>query len=455
MNTPEKRGSFLGLLPLIIFISLYIAATAITGDASTMPLNVGITIAIIFSMLFAFTKKGPKRTFDDLFSMFCKGGGNGTLILMVFIFLVAGMFYLVTDKMGAAKSASNLGLSLLPSGMVLPGLFLIACALSFSLGTSMGTVTTLMPIAIEISVTGHVNPALTAGIVVGGAMFGDNLSLVSDTTIAATRSQDVAMRPKLRVNALMVLPALIINTALLAFVPVAQGVDKNNLPWDFWQLIPLLLVIVLALLGIHVILAIGAAVLAGLAIGLIQGTFTPVTMLSTLGDGIKAMEDVSIIAIMVGGLVALMTYQGGLDWLLHRLTRRAKTARGGEFSIAGLATLLDLSTTNNTIAIITAGPLAKEITDRLGGSRTRTASILDLFTCAGNGICPWAGQILVAAGLAKISTLSIVPFVWYPWLMFACGILFILFRWPRGGDERRDISSEPLATDDTGATTSA
>lgn len=439
MGNENKKGNFIGLLPLIIFVALYIISTIITGDAGTMPLNVGILIAIIFAFIFCNKKrKAEGLKFDDMVTSFCKGGGDDTLILMFFIFLEAGIFYCVAGGMGAVGSVSNLGLKLLPSSMILPGLFLIGCILSFSMGTSMGTVTALMPIGIDIATKTGMSMPLVCGVVVSGAMFGDNLSFISDTTIAATRTQEVQMKDKFKANFLMVLPAVILTFVLLIFQSTPAPIDKGTLTWDFVQLIPYILVIVLSLIGVHVILAMGAAILTGIVIGLAQGTFTLVTALSTIGDGIKCMEDTAAIAVMVGGLVALMSYLGGIDWLLNKLTKRVKSSRGAELSIAALVTLLDLATTNNTISIITAGPIAKDISDQFGVSRVRTASILDLFSSAGNGVCPWAGQILAAAGLAGVSTLSIVPFCWYSILMFVFGILFILIGWPKGVASNRE-----------------
>ena len=399
-----------------------------------MPLNTGILIAIICAFVFCAMRKKDENTmsFDDLVTSFCKGGGDDTLILMFFIFLEAGIFSGVANAMGAVSSASNLGLKLLPASMVLPGIFIIGCVLSFAMGTSMGTVSALMPIGIQIAnVTGMSMP-MVCGAVVGGAMFGDNLSFISDTTIAATRTQGVAMKDKFKANFLMVLPAVIINIVLLFFNSSSTALDESALTWDFIQLIPYILVIVLSLIGINVILAMGAGIAAGLIIGIAQGSFSLAESLTVVGNGIISMEDTAVIAVMVGGLVALMHYLGGIQWLLNSLSRSVKSRSGAELSIAALVTLLDLATTNNTISIITAGPIAKDISQKYGVSPVRAASILDLFSSAGNGVCPWAGQILAASGLAGVSTLSIVPFCWYSIMMFIFGVIFILIGWPKG-----------------------
>lgn len=431
-NKKNNEGNFLGLIPLLIFIVLYIAITIITGSAGSLPLNVGILIACIFAFIFAKNKAKETKSFDDLVMMFCRGGGDETLILMFFIFLEAGIFYLVAGNMGAVSSVTNLGLKLLPSNMILPGVFIIGCILSFSMGTSMGTVTALMPIGVAIAESTGISLPLMCGTVVGSAMFGDNLSFISDTTIAATRTQEVRMKDKFRANILMVLPAVIVTIVLLAFFSRSATVPLGELEWDVIQLIPYVLVIALSLMGVHVMLAMGGAIISGLIIGLAQGSFTLVESLGIISQGIIAMEDMAVIAVMVGGLVALMTYLGGIDWLLHRLTRNVKGRSGAELSIAGLVFLVDVATTNNTIAIITVGPIAKEISDEFGVSRVRTASILDLFASVGNGITPWAGQILMAAGIANISTLSVVPYSWYSILMGIFGVIFVLTGLPKG-----------------------
>lgn len=429
----EKKGSFGGLLPLIIFIILYIAITIATGNANALPLNVGILVAMIVALFMCAKKRRTDgKSFDDIITLMCKGGGDDTLILMFFIFLEAGMFYMVAGKMGAVSSVSNLGLKLLPSSMVLPGLFIIGCVLSFAMGTSMGTVTALMPVGIDIAGKTNMGLALVCGAVISGAMFGDNLSFISDTTIAATRTQEVEMRDKFKANFLMVLPAVILTFIFYAFKSTSVNLNEGDLKWNALQLIPYILVIVLSLVGVHVMISMSTAILSGLIVGWAQGSFSFVKSLSVIGDGIVCMENTAVIAVMVGGLVFLMQYLGGIDWLLNSLTKHVKTRRGAELSIAALVTLLDLATTNNTVSIITAGPIAADISDKYGVSRVRSASILDLFSSAGNGICPWAGQLLAAAGLAKISPLAIVPSCTYSILMFVFGVIFIIIGWPKG-----------------------
>lgn len=429
MERNENMGSFLGLFPLVCFLVIYFACGIGTGDFGKMPLMIGIGIAIIIA--FFINTKERRISFEEKVRIFCTGGGEETLILMVIIFLLAGAFYSVAGSMHAVDSVTNLCLSILPGRLILPGLFLIGCVLSFSMGTSMGTVSALMPIAVNLSDKIGVNIALVAGIVVGGAMFGDNLSFISDTTIAATRTQEVEMKDKFKANVLMVLPAVLINGIALAFVPLQALPETMALDWNIVNLIPYMLIIVLSLRGVHVMPAMLVSVLTGVVIGVMHGDFTAIESLTVIHTGMKWMEDMALIAVLVGGLVALMKALGGIDWLLHRLTRNTKTARGGEFGIAALVSLLDIATTNNTISIIAVGPIAKNIGDQFGIDRRRIASILDIFSSAFNGLLPYAGQLLVAGAMAKISPTAIMPYVWYCILMLIFGIVFIFIGFPK------------------------
>lgn len=429
MEKNENRGSFLGLFPLVCFLVIYFACGIGTGDFGKMPLMIGIGIAI--AIAFFLNTKDNKLSFEEKVGIFCAGGGEETLILMVIIFLLAGAFYSVAGSMHAVDSVTNLCLSILPGRLILPGLFLIGCILSFSMGTSMGTVSALMPIAVNLSDKVGVNIALIAGVVVGGAMFGDNLSFISDTTIAATRTQEVAMKDKFKANIMMVLPAVIINCIALSFVPLESLPESMSLDWNFVNLIPYILIIALSLKGVHVLPAMLVSVLTGVGIGILHGDFGAIESLTVIHTGMKWMEDMALIAVLVGGLVALMKALGGIDWLLNRLTRNTKTARGGELGIAALVSLLDIATTNNTISIIAVGPIAKNIGDKFGIDRKRIASILDIFSSAFNGLLPYAGQLLVAGAMAQISPTSIVPYVWYCLLMLVFGITFILIGFPK------------------------
>lgn len=427
MEQKHGKGSFWGLVPLLTFLVLYIITGISTQNFNSMPLMIGILIASAVALMMHRKGEVDRTTFAQRVTKYCVGGGDDGLILMVIVFLLAGGFYGVSKGMHAVDAVTNLGLDILPVKLILPGLFVIGCIISFAMGTSMGTVAALMPIGVSLALKIHGNMALFCGTVVGSAMFGDNLSMISASVIAATRTQDVSMMKKFKTNIAMLLPAIIVNLVLLAMQPVGQGVHlSGNHPYDLLNLLPYILVIVLSFTGMHVILVLTLGILTGVAIGVFHGDFSLVKSMTVIHNGMISMEDMALIAILVGGLVALMDYLGGIDWIINALTRKIKSAKGGEFAIAGLVSLLDIITTNNTVSIITAGPLAKDIGDQFGISAPRISSDLVTFSCAFNGLIPYGGQLLVAAGLAKISPMQIVPYSWYCLLMLASSIGFIL-----------------------------
>lgn len=428
-NDSNKKGSFWGLVPLLIFLLVYFAMGLGTGDFSNFPLMIGIFLASAIA-LFIKNPQGEKKTFSERVDLFCKGGGESTLILMVIIYMLAGAFYGVAGGMHATDTVTNIGISILPANMILPGLFIIGCVLSFSMGTSMGTVAALMPIAINIADKTGVNVALVSGIVVGGAMFGDNLSFISDTTIAATVTQDIGMRDKFKANILMVLPAVILTIVILALYPIDAANIAATGDINIVNLIPYVLIIALSIAGVHVIPAMTISVISGMLIGIMHGDFSAVASFGVVHEGMKGMQDMAVIAIFVGGLVEIMKWLGGIDWLLAKLSKGTRTKRGAELSIAALVSLVDVATTNNTISIIAVGPIAKNISEEYEISPQRTASILDLFSAAFNGLTPYAGQLLTAGALAGIAPVSIMPYVWYSILMIIFGVAFILLGWP-------------------------
>lgn len=425
----KKKGHVKGIFPLLTFLILYMFAGFVSGDFESMPLMIGIVIAITVALFM--NNKEDKKSLNEKITIFTKGAGNEGLMLLVIIFMLAGAFYATASTVGSVDSISNFGLSILPESMILPGLFIVTSILSFSMGTSMGTIPALIPIAIDIAQKTDTNIALLAGIVVGGAMFGDNLSFIADTTIAATRTQEVSMKEKFKANILFVLPAILMNLFLLALQPIqTAGLETGSYPYELIEILPYLLVIILSVAGLNVLAVFALGILSGLMIGLFNGTLTLISFMGTIHQGMMEMQDMAIIALFVGGLVALMEWLGGIDWLLHNLTKRTKTKRGAEFSIAALVSLMDIATTNNSISILTAGPLARDIADEFGISRARTATILDTFAAGFNGLLPYAGQLLVAGGLAGVSPVNIMLYNWYSMLMIAFGLLAILFQFP-------------------------
>lgn len=436
-NDMKKKGSFMGLVPLVIFLIVYFAMGIGTGSFDNFPLMIGIFLASAIA-LFIKSPCAEKKSFVERVELFCKGGGESTLILMVIIYMLAGAFYGVAGGMHATDTVTNIGISVLPANMILPGLFIIGCVLSFSMGTSMGTVSALMPIAINIADKTGVSLALVSGIVVGGAMFGDNLSFISDTTIAATTTQEIGMKEKFKANFLMVLPAVIITIVVLALYPIDATKVVASGDINIVNLIPYVLIIALSIAGVHVIPAMTISVVSGMIIGVMHGDFTAVESFGVVHEGMTWMQDMAVIAIFVGGLVELMKYLGGIDWLLDKLSKGTKTKKGAELSIAALVSLVDVATTNNTISIIAVGPIAKDISKKFGITPQRTASILDLFSSAFNGLTPYAGQLLTAGALAKISPVSIIPYVWYSILMIISGVVFILIGFP--GNRKKETN---------------
>ncbi len=428
MSTKKSQG-WIGLLPLLFFLIIYLGTGIITGDFGSMPLLVGFLLAAAVALVL--DKRGKKTSFDEKIRLFCRAAGDETIMLMVIIFLLAGSFYSVAASMGAVSSMVNIGLSLLPPTMILPGIFLIGCILSFSMGTSMGTITALAPIGVGIAQQTDANLAFVMATVIGGAMFGDNLSFISDTTIAATRTQGVLLKDKFRANILVVLPGVIITVAILAFFPISGASSNAIYEYSLVDIIPYGVIIVSALFGHHVMTVLGVGILSGGVVGLVKGSFSFVEFFSVLHRGMVGMEDLIVISIVVGGLAGLMKYYGGVDFLLQTIRKRVKTQKGGLFGIAALVALIDAAVANNTIAIITAGPLAKEIADEYEIDPRRTASLLDIFSSAFQGMIPYTPQLLLAAGFAGLSPVEIMPFSIYPMIMVVMGIVSILSNFPK------------------------
>ena len=439
----NKKGSIVGLIPLIVFLALYMGIGIFTGSFDNMPLMVGILMAVGVGLVLKKPgeNKDLKTTFEEKVDIFCKGGGEHTLVQIVLIYILAGAFYGVANKMHAVDSVVNIGLTILPVNMILPGLFLIGCLLSFSMGTSMGTVAALIPIGINIASKTGVNVALVSGVVVGGAMFGDNLSFISDTTIASTRTQEVEMKDKFKANILMVLPAVMLNVILLFFNSSVSVARDGEYAFDLINIIPYFIIIVLSVLGLNVVKVMTLGILSGIIIGGVNGDFSLLQSLTVIHDGMTGMEDMAVITIFVGGMVSLMQYLGGIDYLLEKLTSNTNSKKGGEFSIAALVSLLDIATTNNTVSIIAAGPIARDIADEFNIERARVASILDIFSSVFNGLIPYAGQLLVAAGLTGVTPTSIMVYNWYSILMFIFGVIFIFIGWPNFSNKPQLVKS--------------
>lgn len=344
----QRKGNAWALLPLLLFIALFLGVGTITGDFTNMPLNVAITITVIVALIM-----NRKETFANKVEVFTKGAGHSNIILMVFIFILAGAFSTTTEKMGGVESTVNLGLSLIPQNLIIVGLFVICMFVSISMGTSVGTVAALAPVGFGFAQATDIPAALAMGTVVGGAMFGDNLSMISDTTIAAVRTQKTRMKDKFKVNFWIVLPGAILTIIVLFFLTNGISIDHSkSYDYNLIKVIPYVLVLVLALVGVNVIIVlIGGTLLSG-AIGLFDGSFGWKGLLNAVSEGIIGMEDIAIIAVLIGGLVGIIQHNGGIEWLLNFVRSKVTTKRGAEFGIAGLVSAADIATANNTISII-------------------------------------------------------------------------------------------------------
>ena len=374
--------------------------------------------------------RGVQRT-DEKIAIFSSGAGNRNVLLMIWIFVLAGAFASTAKDIGAIDATVNATLSILPGNLLYAGLFLAACFVSMAVGTSVGTIVALVPIASGIAAgTGSSVPLIT-GIIVGGAFFGDNLSFISDTTVAATKTQGCSMQDKFKVNLWIAAPAAIIVAAL--YVVLGHGITATPevLGSNWYLMLPYLLVIVLAIMGINVVTVLTIGIGVNGIIGWITGAYNFVGWLTAIGSGIGGMGELIIVSLLAGGLLEIIRYNGGLEFIIGRLTRRIRGPRGASASIAALVSLVNICTANNTIAIITVGPLAKDISSRFGLDPRKTASILDTFSCLVQGILPYGAQMLMASGLAGVSALSIIGNLYYPFALGIMACLSILFRFPR------------------------
>lgn len=421
----HKKG-LMALSPLLVFVILYLVTSIIAGDFYKVP----ITVAFMLSSIFAVAVCGglPLRQRIDTFS---KGAGSGNMMLMLWIFILAGAFANSAKAMGSIDAAVNLTMNVLPGNMLLAGLFLAACFISMSIGTSVGTIVALTPIAAGIAQTSGASVPLLTAIVVGGSFFGDNLSFISDTTIAATSTQGCKMRDKFRVNSLIVMPAAAI--ILIVYIFMGQGIHTpSHLPQvEYIKVIPYIIVLVTACCGMNVmaVLTIGITLTGG--IGIAGGSFDVYGWFGSMGDGIIGMGELIIITILAGGMLELIKANGGIEYIITLLTRRVRGKRGAELSIAFLVSFINCCTANNTVAIITVGDIARQIGAKYGVDNRKSASILDTMSCCTQGLIPYGAQLLMASGLASINAVSIIPYLYYPFSIGLCTILAILIRYPR------------------------
>lgn len=421
----NKKG-LLALSPLLVFIALYLITSIIAHDFYKVPITVAFMISSIYAVATSWNFPLPKRI-----DMFSKGAGTSNMMLMLWIFVLAGAFANSAKVMGSVDATVNLTLMVLPGSMIMAGLFLAACFISLSIGTSVGTIVALVPIAAGLAGSTGVSIPMMTAVVVGGAFFGDNLSFISDTTIVATSTQGCRMSDKFRVNFFIVMPAALVIFIIYIFAG-SEIQSPTDIPVvEFTKVIPYLVVLVCAIFGMNVmaVLTIGI-ILTGL-IGMVNGTYDIYGWFSSMGEGILGMSELIIVTMLAGGLLEIVKANGGIDFIISRLSAHIKSKRGAELSIAGLVALTDICTANNTVAIITVGGIAKQIGDKFGVDNRKCASILDTFSCCMQGLIPYGAQMLMAAGLAQLNPIQIIPYLYYPLATGIVALLAILFRYPK------------------------
>ena len=426
------RKGIIALSPLAVFVVLYLVTSIIAGDFYKVP----ITVAFLLSSVFAVIVCGgipPKSSMPiaERVSIFSRGASTGNMMLMLWIFVLAGAFANTAKVMGSIDATVNLTLSVLPGNMIFAGLFLAACFVSISIGTSVGTIVALTPIAAGVAqTTGMSIPMLTA-VIVGGSLFGDNLSFISDTTIAATSTQGCKLSDKFRVNSFLVMPVALL--ILIAYGVIGAGIESPHDVGEvsFLKVLPYIVVLITAICGMNVMGVLTLGILMTGAIGLIDGAFDVFGWFAAMGDGIKGMGELIVITMMAGGMLELIKVNGGIDVVISLITKHIKTKRSAELSIAALVGMVNVCTANNTVAIITTGGIAKQIGDRFGIDNRKCASILDTMSCCVQGVIPYGAQMLMAAGLANVNPVSIMPHLYYPYLLGIVTILAIIIRYPR------------------------
>ncbi len=421
-----KLKGWLALSPLFLFIILYLVLSIIAGDFYKVPMTVVFLIASIYAI--AISGGFPLKKRIDIFS---RGASSSSLLLMLWIYVLAGAFAASAKGMGAIDSTVNLALSALPASMLLPGLFVASCFISISIGTSVGTVVALVPIAAGIAQgTGQSVPLMTA-VIVGGAYFGDNLSFISDTTVVATQTQGCKMSDKFRVNSLIVGPAAVVILAVYAFMGSDMQAPAHLPATDYVKVLPYLAVLIAAISGMNVMAVLVIGIILCGVIGMAKGCYGFFDWLAAMGQGITGMGELIIIAMMAGGMLEIIRENGGIDFIIDGLTKHVHGKRGAELSIGALVSLVNMCTANNTVAILTVGSIAKRIGDRYGVDNRKCASILDTFSCMVQGLIPYGVQMLLAAGLAHLNPMQILPYLYYPMAIGVAALAAIMFRYPK------------------------
>ncbi|MDR0961282.1 MAG: Na+/H+ antiporter NhaC family protein [Mediterranea sp.] len=414
------------LIPLGVFLVIYLAVSIVAGDFYKMPITVAFLLASAVAI--AISKGGRLNRRIELF---CRGAADSNILMMVLIFILAGAFAQTAKAMGAVDATVNLTMSVLPDNLLAPGLFLAACFISISVGTSVGTIVALAPVAVGIAGRTGLEEALMLGVIVSGAMFGDNLSFISDTTIVATRTQGCKMSDKFKLNIRIALPIAVLTAIIYMVVGYQGGASYETGTIEWVKVLPYLAVLVAAVSGVNVMLVLFLGILLSGVTGLLTGSFDVWGWTASMQSGINNMGELIIVTLLAGGMLELIRYNGGIAWIIKKLTSHIRSSRGAEASIAALVSFADMCTANNTIALIMSGPIAKDIADKYGIDPRRSASILDIFSCVMQGIIPYGAQLLMAAGLSNVSPLEIMQYLYYPYLLGIGALLAIRFKYPR------------------------
>ena len=439
----EKKGSIWGLLPIVVFLAVFIGTGIVFNDFYAMPAIVAFLIALIVAFL-----QNPKRSFGCKLVSATRNMGDENVMVMCLVFVLAGGFSGAVKAAGGVDSTVNFALSIMPPSVAVAGLFIIACFISTAMGTSVGTIAALAPIAVGISQKTGITGALCIGAVVSGAMFGDNLSMISDTTIAATRTQGCNMKDKFRENIKLVLPAAAITLVLFLVLARGEYHIEGSLDYNILQVLPYLVVLIGALFGLNVFMVLVLGIVLSIGVGLGTGMIAPSNVFTVIFSGpdgqggISGMYDITVISLIVAAIIGLVKENGGIEYILGAIKKRVHTARGAQIGIAALSSLVDVSTANNTVAIIMAGPIAKDISEEYGISPRRTACLLDIFTSVWQGLIPYGAQLLyacagAAAGGLMLTPLDLLPYLYYPILMGLSALLFILFGKVNADEEKK------------------
>ena len=421
-----KQPSLWALSPLLVFLCLYLVVSILVNDFYKVPITVAFLVSSVYAVCIT---KG--LSLSDRIMQYSKGAADKNIMLMIWIFVLAGAFAQSAKDIGAIDATVNMALELLPGNLLLAGFFLAACFISLSIGTSVGTIVALVPVIAGIAEKTDMNMAFMTAVVVGGAFFGDNLSFISDTTIAATRTQGCAMKDKFKVNFRIVLPAALCVLGYYIYRGFGMDVSHESYTIEWVKVLPYLVVLLTAFMGLNVMAVLILGIMATGLVGLFTGSISFFDWFGSLGSGISGMGELIIISLMAGGMLELIRFNGGVDYIIEVLTRRISGKRGAEMCIAALVSIANVCTANNTIAIITVGPLANDIATKYGVDKRKSASILDTFSCVIQGIIPYGAQMLMAAKLASISPISIIEYLYYPLGILVMALFSIFARWPK------------------------